>query len=209
MRLPVPHRRGISSLHHRMQCPQVSAKERPEVLCEGGGATTVGQQTDDAVVSASPFVLLAQSGPHGMPIGVSFCQWELCCLPPTAPYASVVQHTLCCASSVYMSCWSMCELREAAADCAASGQPPAEPALRRRSGSLQGAASTLVPNVALGMSPPTVVVSGSSAATRAASQDMGGFRRLSVRGGQAETDEVELLQPPLSLQQFLSFDQDP
>ena len=92
-----------------------------------------------------------------------------------------------------ISCWSADRLSEDAADCAGSSQPPAEPALRRRSWSLQGPASILVPNVApasLGMSPPTVVVGASSAATRAASQDLGAFRRLSIRSGQTEGEEV-------------------
>ncbi len=57
-----------------------------------------------------------------------------------------------------------------------------------------------MPNVALGslgMSPPTVVVPASSAATRAASQDLGAFRRLSLRSGQAEAEEVRIW--PLSV----------
>lgn len=51
-----------------------------------------------------------------------------------------------------------------------------------------------MPNVApagLGMSPPTVMVGASSAATRTTSQDVDALRRLVLRSGHSEAEEVK------------------
>ena len=61
--------------------------------------------------------------------------------------------------------------------------------LKRRSWSLQGAASAFAPGLApsgLGMSPPTVMAGPSSAAM----QDVSALRRLSLQHGQSGAEEV-------------------
>ena len=61
--------------------------------------------------------------------------------------------------------------------------------LKRRSWSLQGAASAFAPDLApsgLGMSPPTVM----AAASQAAMQDVTALRRLSLQHGQCGSEEV-------------------
>ena len=80
-------------------------------------------------------------------------------------------------------------------------QPPAQPAIRRHSWSLQSPSSPGVPGLSpsgLSMSPPAVVAGASSAASRAA-YDTGALRRLSLRSGQSEGEEVILSKPSRAL----------